>query len=58
MIRLMIATMFFTVAVAPAFACEMEKSVSTDTKNRSVASQPAPQQTPLPPRATTDRKPS
>jgi hypothetical protein len=36
----------------------LEKSASTDTKNRAVASQPATQQAPLPPRKTTDRKPS
>ena len=58
MTRLMIATMFFTVVIAPVFACEMEKSASADTKGRTIASQPAKQQTPLPPRTTTDRKPS
>jgi hypothetical protein len=58
MTRLIAAAMLLTVAVAPAFACELEKSASTDTKNRAVASQPATQQAPLPPRKTTDRKPS
>jgi hypothetical protein len=58
MTRLMIAATLLTVAVTPAFACELDKSVSTDTKNRAVASQPAPQQAPVPPRTTTDRKQS
>jgi hypothetical protein len=58
MTRLMIATMLLAVAVAPAFACEAEKSAATDVKSRSIASQPAPQQSPMPPRTTTDRSPS
>jgi hypothetical protein len=58
MTRLMIAAMLLTVSIAPAFACELEKSVSTDTKNRAVASQPGTQHAPPPPRTTTDRKQS
>jgi len=58
MTRLIAAAVLLTVAAAPAFACELQKSVSTDTQKRAIASQPAPHQTPLPPRTTADRKPS
>ena len=56
MTRLLAAAVLLTMAAAPAFACELEKSVSTDTQKRTVASQPD-HSTP-PPSATTDRKPS
>jgi hypothetical protein len=56
MTRLLAAAVLLTMAAAPAFACEIEKSVSTDTQKRTVASQPD-HSTP-PPSATTDRKPS
>jgi hypothetical protein len=41
MARLLAAAMLFTVAAAPAFACEWEKSASTDMQKRTVTSQPA-----------------
>jgi hypothetical protein len=55
MTRLLAAAILLTMAAAPAFACD-QKSVSTDTQKRTVASQPD-HSTP-PPSATTDRKPS
>jgi|tagenome__1003787_1003787.scaffolds.fasta_scaffold20672727_2 hypothetical protein len=58
MTRLIAAAVLLTAAAAPAFACELEKSASTDTQKRAVASQPNTHQTPLPPRTTTDRKSS
>jgi hypothetical protein len=36
MIRLLAAVAFLTVAAGPVFACELEKSVSTDTQKRVV----------------------
>jgi hypothetical protein len=41
MTRLFVATMCLTIATAPAFACEVEKSASTETQKNTVASQPA-----------------
>jgi hypothetical protein len=41
MTRLFAALMFLTAAAVPAFACELQKSVSTDLQKRTVASQPA-----------------
>jgi hypothetical protein len=58
MTRLFAAAMCLTVATAPAFACELQKSVSTDTQKRTVASQPASDHSTPPPRTTADRKPS
>jgi hypothetical protein len=58
MTRLLAAAVFLTVAAAPAFACELEKSVSTDTQKRTVASQPANDHSTPPPRTTADRKSS
>jgi hypothetical protein len=56
MTRLLAAAVVLIMAAAPAFACEFQKSVSTDTQKRTVASQ-HDHSTP-PPSATTDRKPS
>jgi hypothetical protein len=58
MIRLLAAAVLLTVATAPAFACDLEKSVSTDTQKRTIASQPADDHSTPPPRTTADRKPS
>jgi hypothetical protein len=57
MTRLLAAAVLLTTAAMPAFACDYEKSVSTDTQKRSVASQPADHSTPAP-STTTDRKQS
>ena len=58
MTRLLTAAICLTIAAAPAFACEWQKSASTDTQKRTVASQPAASHsTPLP-KATADRRPS
>jgi hypothetical protein len=56
MTRLLAAAMFLTVTVAPAFACDLEKSVSADTQKRTVASQPANDHSAPPSRAKADRK--
>jgi hypothetical protein len=56
MIRLLAAGALLIVAAAPVFACELEKSVSTDSQKRVVASQPANDHTAPPPRSTADRK--
>jgi len=58
MTRLLVAAMCLTVVAAPAFACELQKSVSTDTQKRTVASQPADHHSTPPPSTTADRKPS
>ncbi len=58
MTRLLAAAMCLTIAAAPAFACELQKSVSTDTQKRTVASQPANDHSTPSPRTTADRKPS
>jgi hypothetical protein len=41
MARLLAAAVLLTVAAAPAFACDWQKSASTDAQKRTVASQPA-----------------
>ena len=41
MARLLAAALLLTVAAAPAFACDWQKSTSTDTQKRTAASQPA-----------------
>ncbi len=56
MTRLLAAAVLLTMAAAPAFACEFQKSVSADPQKRTVASQPD-HSTP-PPSAATARKPS
>jgi hypothetical protein len=58
MIRLLIAATFLGVAAAPAFACQLSDSASTDTKPATVASQPADDHgTPPPAPATTAQQP-
>ncbi len=58
MTRLLAAAALLAVAAAPVFACDLEKSVSTDTQKRVIASQPANDHTAPPPRRTADRKSS
>jgi hypothetical protein len=41
MTRLLAAAILLTADAAPAFACDLQKSVSTDTQRRAIASQPA-----------------
>ena len=49
MIRLLAAAMLLAAtAVAPAFACELNKTVSTDTKSNTLASQSADDHAPPP----------
>jgi hypothetical protein len=57
MTRLLAAAVLLAMAAAPVFACEFQKSVSTDTQKRTVASHPANHSTPAP-STTADRKPS
>jgi hypothetical protein len=57
MTRLLAAAALLTMAAMPAFACDFQKSVSTDTQKRTVASQPANHSTPAP-STTADRKQS
>jgi hypothetical protein len=58
MTRLFAAAMLLAVAAAPAFACELQKSVSTDAQKRLATSQPAGEHSAPPPRSAEDRKPS
>jgi hypothetical protein len=58
MIRLLAASLFLTVSVAPAFACDYLKSVSTDSQKRTVASQPASDHSTPQKNTTEARKPS
>jgi hypothetical protein len=57
MTRLLAAAMLLA-AAAPAFACDLEKSVSTDTQKRLVTSQPTNERAAPPPRSADERKPS
>jgi opacity protein-like surface antigen len=58
MIRLLIAAVLLTAAVAPAIACEWNQTVSTDTKSKTVASQPSDDQTTPAPTPPASQKPS
>jgi hypothetical protein len=58
MTRLLAATVFLALAAAPAFACQWQKSASTESQTRTVASQPADDHSAPPPSGTADRKPS
>jgi hypothetical protein len=58
MARLVAAAMVLTAAAAPAFACDWQKSTSTDTQQRTVASQPAYNHSTPPPNTATGRKSS
>ncbi len=58
MTRLLASAILLTAVAAPAFACDLQKSVSTDGQKRAVASQPAYDHS-TPVRSTTvDRKQS
>ncbi len=48
MIRLFAAALLLTALAAPAFACDWNKSASTDAKQSTVASQPASDQSAQP----------
>ena len=52
MTRLLAAAMLLTVVAVPAFACDWNKSVSTDTKSRAVASQSTDNHAAPPPPST------
>jgi hypothetical protein len=52
------AAVLLTIAAAPAFACDWQKSTSTDTQQRTVASQPAYDRSTPPPNTATGRKSS
>jgi hypothetical protein len=54
--RLVAAAVLLAIAVAPAFACDWQKSTSTDTQKRTVASQPAYNQSTPAPSTTAGRK--
>jgi len=56
MTRLLGTAVLLTVAAVPSFACELEKSASTDTQKRTVASQPADDHSTPPPATTAERK--
>jgi hypothetical protein len=58
MARLLAAAVLLAVAAAPAFACDWQKSTSTDTQKRTVASQPANDHATPPPSAAMSRKSS
>jgi hypothetical protein len=58
MARLLAAAVLLTVAAAPAFACDWQKSTSNDTQQRTVASQPASDHSTPPPNTATGRKSS
>jgi hypothetical protein len=58
MTRLLTAAVILALAAAPAFACEWQKSVSTDSKASTVASQPSDDQAVPPPSTGTDHTPS
>jgi hypothetical protein len=58
MTRLLAAAMLLAVAAAPAFACDLQKSVSTDTQKRLVTSQPSSERSAPAPRSAEDRKSS
>ena len=56
MARLLAAAVLLTFAAAPAFACDWQKSTSTDTQKRTVASQPAYNQSTPAPSTTAGRE--
>ena len=57
MARLLAAAVLLAVAAAPAFACDWQKSASTDTQKQTVASQPTNNHS-TPPSAAVSRKSS
>ena len=58
MARLLAAALLLTVAAAPAFACDWQKSTSNDTQKRTVASQPSDNHSTPSPSTATGRKSS
>ncbi len=58
MARLLAAAVLLAVAAAPAFACDWQKSASTDTQKQTVASQPTNGHSATPPSAAVSRKSS
>jgi hypothetical protein len=58
MARLLAAAVLLTVAAAPSFACDGQKSTSTDAQQRTVASQPAYDHSTPPPSMAAGRKSS
>lgn len=58
MLRLLTAAAILSVAVAPAYACEWNRSVSRDDMKRTVASQPADDHAAPPASKPAPQKPS
>ena len=58
MARLLAAALLLTVAAAPAFACDWQKSTSNDTQKRTAASQPSDNHSTPSPSTATGRKSS
>ena len=58
MARLLAAAVLLTIAAAPAFACDWQKSTSNDAQQRTVASQPAYDHSTPPPNTAAGRKSS
>lgn len=56
MTRLLAAAVLLTAAVAPAFACELEKTAATEGQTRTVSSQPANDHSTPPPSTAAERK--
>ena len=56
MTRFLAAVMLLTLSAAPAFACDWNKSVSTDTQSRTVASQSTDNHPTTPPPSTSTSK--
>ena len=56
MARLIAAAVLLAIAVAPAFACEWQKSASTDPQKRTLASRPAYNHSTPAPSTTPSRK--
>jgi hypothetical protein len=56
MTRLVLTATILTVVAAPAFACDMKKSVTADTQSSAVASQPSDDHATAPQSTATDRK--
>jgi hypothetical protein len=54
MTRLFAAALLLAVAAAPAFACDLNKSVSTDPQSRTVTSQPTNDRANPPPNTSAD----
>jgi hypothetical protein len=57
MTRLLAAALVLTLAAAPAFACEWNRSASVPHRTNTATSQPADDQGTPPPSTPTDQKP-